>query len=343
MKLSPIFALLTLSAPVIAHAQSADAPDVAATAALPLAPKSAATSDAFVWRFMPSVGSHWTMRSFARATSITKTPAMNGQKSQQFKFVSIQKMTADYDVLNRDALGATTIRLTVREMTNDVTSMADGKNMGSPFPYKADPKAVNGATLTIKQSSDGKVWGVVGMRAFQRKLLQSSGMLDAADIEQVLNAMPTNGDNGMLKSLGQVSGGFPTSPVRVVESWNYNMSLPVGLPVSLAITGTRTLKTLDSDVAVVAESARLGGSSQPQPPVAGATNMPAVYFSRLTGTVSGTTRVQRSSGLPLEATANLSLSGSVSTQTPASEVVSAKTVTVPMDLTTATRVILEPR
>ena len=353
MKISFALALLApLTLPLAAHAQTAavdaNAPDVAAPsvpmlAPIPLAPKTAATSDAFVWRFMPPVGSRWTMRSFVRASSDTKVPAMGANKAESIKFSSMQKLTADYDIISRDTLGATTIRLTLREMSNDMSYVSDGKTTKMPLAAATNTKAVNGATLIIKQASDGKVWGVVGMRAFQRKILQASGSFDAATIDQILDASPMNANNGMFKSFSQMSGGYPVSPIRVGESWNYDVSLPAQFPMALDITGTRTLKKLDADNAFVADSARMDGGSILKMPNVGAVKMPTVDFSRLVGAFNGTTRVQRSSGLPLEATANLSMSGSVSTQMPANANEKSQTITVPMNLTSATRVVLEPR
>ncbi|NEL90734.1 hypothetical protein G3V64_22965, partial [Escherichia coli] len=145
------------------------------------------------------VGSRWTVRSFARSTSNTQTPAMDDEKAHSMKFVFLQKMTADYDVLSRDELGATTIRLTLRDMTNDMTAVIDGKTVKSPLAGKTDPKAVNGATLTIKQSSDGRVWGVVGMRAFQRKIFKASGIGDDATITRMLDANPMTNNSDMIK------------------------------------------------------------------------------------------------------------------------------------------------
>ena len=354
MKFSPVLALLALGAPLAlplnAHAQSMDmdapaasAPvaDTPAVAALPMAPKSAATSDAFVWRFMPPVGSRWTMRSFVRATSLTKTPAMGGQKAHSINVKMIQKMTADYDILSRDALGATTIRLTLRDMTTDATLISDGKTVPSPMAEKADPKAIDGATLTIKQSRDGKVWGVVGMRAFQRKLLEANGM-DKATINKVLDGAPMTENSEMMKSLSTMSGALPTSPVRVGESWSYDVNLPA--PMTLDISGTRTLKSLDSDVAVVVDSASYaGGKSQMKMPKMPGMNGVRVDYSQLTGSVNSISRVQRSSGLPLETTMTQTIQGSISTQMPAMDGAPAQKMTLPMEVTSSARVVLEPR
>ena len=342
MKFSPIFVLLAASAPIIAHAQTEETPAVAASVApLPMAPKTAETADAFVWRFAPPVGSRWTMRSFVRSTSNTQVPAVNGEKAQSMNFKIIQKMTADYDVLSRDEWGATTIRLTLREMENDVTVASDGKSIKSPLA-KPDSRAVDGATLTIKQSREGKVWGVVGMRAFQRKILEASGSLDAATINQVLDANPMTGNNVMMKSMSLMSGTLPTSPVRVSESWNYDVKLPS--PLAFDISGTRTLKSLNPDVAVVADSASYTGD-QAQMKFPKTPQMPgfSIDYSQIKGYVNGVSRVQRSSGLPLESTVNQTIKGSISTQIPATNGAPAQKITVPMDATSSGRVVLEPR
>ena len=347
MKFTPIFALLAACAPVVAHAQTADAPDnTPAVAApmipLPLAPKSAATADAFVWRFAPPVGSRWTVRSFTRATSVANAPLFDGGKPQPVNVNVIEKMTADYDVLSRDALGATTIRMTLREMTLSSTMASANKTVTAPAHETVDPKAVNGATLTIKQSSDGRVWGVVGMRAFQRKIFEASGVGDAATITQMLDANPMTNNSDMMKSLSMVSGTLPTSPVRVSESWSYATTLPA--PLALEITGTRTLKKLDEQFAVVADSATyVGGKAHMSLPNTAQTPDVDINYGNLSGSVTGTSRIERSSGLPLEMTLNQTIKGSVSSQVPATNGKPAQKIDVPIDVTTSTRMVMEPR
>ncbi len=340
MKITPVLALFAfcapIAAPIVAHAQ-AEMP-----AAIPLAPKSAATADAFVWRFAPPVGSRWTMRSFTRAVSVGQVPATKENKAESMKFTMIQKMTADYDVLSRDALGATTIRLTLRDLTQDVTLVSEGKTIKSPLAKNADPTAVNGATLTVKQSSDGRVWGVVGMRAFQRKIFEASGVGDAATINTLLDANPMTKDSEMIKSLSMMVGTLPASPVRLGESWTYNVSLPQ--PLSFDIGGTRTIKALDSEVAVIADNATYtGGKSEMKMPTTPQMGGLSMDFSKLAGVVNGMSRVQRSSGLPLESTSNQTLKGSITTKIPASEGVAAQNLTVPISVVSSARVVLEPR
>ena len=215
------------------------------------------------------------------------------------------------------------------------------KRIESPLA-KPDPRAVNGATLTIKQARDGKIWGVVGMRAFQRKIFEATGLGDAKTIDALLDASPMTANSDMIKSMSMMAGTLPTSPVRLGESWNYNVSLPQ--PLSFEISGTRTLKALDPEVAVIADSASYsGGKSQmkmPAMPEMGSIN---IDYSQLSGSVNGTSRVQRSSGLPLESNINQIITGSISTQRPAMNGAPTQNVTIPMDVTSSARVVLEPR
>lgn len=342
MKISPALSLLALSAPLAlplaARAQTADVP---AVAALPMAPKSAATSDAFVWRFAPPVGSHWTMRSFARSTWLLETPAMEGIKRISITFTTIRKFNADYDVLSRDALGATTIRLTLREMTDDVTSVSDGKPDKKSASDVTDPKAVAGATLIIKQAPNGAVWGVVGARAFQRKVLEVSGLSDKNFIDSMVNTSQTEADQ-VVGSLRLMLGTLPVSPVRLGESWSYPVSPPATSKSEWDINGTRTLKDLDSEIAVVSDSVSFTGDNSGQkPPSKPDVSKRSTDYIKVSVSESGTSRVQRSSGLPLETTRTQTLKGTMSSQTPAGA--GAQNFIVPLDSTSTTRIVLKPR
>ena len=343
MKNLILLSLLAVAAPVTARAQAELPLDEVAPA-----PKSAVTLDAFVWRVQPPVGSRWTMRSFSRATSTTQVPPnsadSDAKSPQKMEFVFIQKMTADYEILSRDAYGATTIRLTFRDMSLDMTSFFNGKKEVLPAAAAPSKKSVDGATLTLKQAPDGRVWNVMGARAFQRRLLEASGISDPAQIEEALKMTDAMGGAKMLKSLSLMSSQLPGPPIRVGESWDYSVDLPAQMPLSLAITGTRTLKKLDTDFAYIADSAQLNGgnSALDLPPMEqnGAIKMD---FGKLTGVVSGTSRVERSSGLTLETTIHQTMSGSVSTKLFDAQGALKTSQTIPLDVKSTARVVLEPR
>ena len=331
MKSSAFLALITICAPFVAHAQDA-APD-----SLPLAPKAAATADAFVWRFAPPVGSRWTMRSFKRTTSVTQMPATNGKKSQQIKFIMTYKMTADYDVLSRDALGATTIRLTLREMTNDLRMIIDGKVTQSPMPEASGAATV----LIVKQAPDGKVWGAIEMHPHQNQASEFGALLDAATINYILDEAPKDGYSP--KSVGPTAGRLPVSIIRLGESWSYKVDSPASLGLTLDVTGTRTLKSLNSTIAVVSNSAQINSSNAPKDDRWPDADNMTFDYNQLTGEINGFTRVQRSSGLPLETTNSLTLSGGVTTKISPERGGETQTWTAPTSLATTTRIVLEPR
>ena len=234
--------------------------------------------------------------------------------------------------------------MTYRSMILDLTSFFDGKKVVLPAADAPLKRSVDGATLTIKQAPDGRIWNVVGARAFQRRLLEASGISDPAQIEEALKMTDAMGGAKMLKSLSLMSSQLPGPPIRVGESWNYEMELPAQMPLALMVTGTRTLKKLDADFAYIADSAQLNGgnSALKLPPMeqSGATK---VNFGKLTGIISGTSRVERSSGLALETTVNQTLGGSVSTQILDAKGAIQHSQTIPLNVKSTARVVLEPR
>ena len=323
MKISPILTLLAVCAPIIAHAQNATTPDVAA---LPMAPASAATSDAFVWRFAPPVGSKWTMRSFMRTTST----------NQDLLMTYTNKLTADYDILSRDALSATTIRVTLRDVTQDRTSTYQGKTTSMAAPKIPASRSINGATLTIKQAPDGKVWGVVGMRAFVRRILKMDSELDTKRSDEILEATVVGSQEEIVKQFNIITGTLPTSPVRVGESWSGDMNVPA--PFGFKVGITRTVKNLGDGVAAITDRASYGAMQEQSKLSAFPSGGRAgTDYSQLNGVIYGVSQVQRSSGLPLESTMYQRIYGSISTQS------AAGTREQPIDTTISTRVVLEPR
>lgn len=336
MKVSAVLALFTVCVPIVAHAQTADTPDVAA---LPMAPPSVATSDAFVWRFAPPVGSRWRMRSFTRTVSRSYNPISDGSVPHEMESIGIRKLTADYDVLSRDSLGATTIRLTLRTMMSDTTVNADGANTKY---WLADPNSVNGTTLTVKQSREGKIWSVIGLRTFQRKILETDSFGDVTMIDTMLDSDPITGSSDMVKSLSRIVGILPTSPIRVGEGWLYNMNLLPSL--SPEVSGTRTIKSLDSQVAVVVDSVTYKGElTRIKPVTLPPSSKRAVNFTHVKGSINSVSRVQRSSGLPLESTTSQTVKGGFLRQISTVDGFPTQYESVPFNVRYSTRTVFELR
>ena len=63
----------------------------------------------------------------------------------------------------------------------------------------------------------------------------------------------------------------------------------------------------------------------------------------LVGSYSGTTRVDRASGLPLETTLNFNFGGDIKMTLTDPATAAPKTVVVPVQMTGATHMVMEPR
>ncbi len=294
---------------------------------------------------MPPVGSRWTMRSFKRLVSIGPDaiegspvivlPEEFADDSRSYKATAIQSVTADYDVLSRDRFGATTIRLTYRKLLDYETFGAVGAEISRTPPGGAE--RIDGATITFKQGPDGRIWNVLDTRGFVRRYLQSNGMTDEKLLRKTLasNHVPSNAE--VAQYVNQQQGNLPVFPVRAGESWQSAILFPTMSTVE--ISGTRTLKTLDSKTAVIASSARFDGND-PQRKLAEVPDANLDY-SQLKGTATGIERVERSSGLALETNLNTALKGRVSALSRGAK--GDKTRTSDINVTSTLRVVLEPR
>ena len=208
------------------------------------------------------------MRWFVRTATVVETPSIHvefdgkTQKSQSGPgkpFVTnsthLQRFTADYDVISRDALGATTIRLTYREMDDDMKSVTAGMRQRPDSSPSANSKAIDGATLTFKQAPDGKIWSVLGARALQRRIWELDGDVSAADLKRLSEANESLLNADWIKLVDRWMGTLPISAVRVGESWTSAMDLSDPLPRPITLSGARTLKSLTPESALVADSA----------------------------------------------------------------------------------------
>ncbi len=336
---------LILCAALAACAAPALAQSDVAVETLPPAPQSAATADALVWKFAPPVGSKWQLRTFSRIRIQQNIPAEGSEPAMKTDATMIQSLIADYDVLSRDQFGASTIRITYRTLKSDVAMKLDGKAVPIPDAQSAHlSKTLDGATYTIKQAPDGVIWGAVGMKAFQRRMLEASGVTDPAEQQQIMELTDSYSSEKALKSLSLMAGKLPPYPVRGGESWTYQASLPAATPIQMDISGKRTLKTLAADSAVIAESARYDGASITLPTrVAGNGPKIVVKMTGMSGNISGTTRIERQSGVPLETTINQVLDGVLNVQISDKTGKIIKSTRVPQKSQVLMRVVLEPR
>ena len=340
MKLSFALAALTVCTflmPIAARAQSP-------MLNLPTPAKSDETADAFVWVIAPEVGSRWQMRTFTRTESMNVVPATNGANASRVESVVIQRLVADYDVLNRDEFGGTNTRITMRDLDLDLTMRVNGQMIAAP---KGDldrmSRAIDGATFTVKQAPNGAIWNVKGLEQMQNRLMRALAGNDPELREQMMSMSKSLfSPDWTRKMMGQKSGTLPAYPIRVGESWAYAVDLPAGLPFRSNITGTRTINLLTTDLAYISDDALYSGLNSSAPIMMG--NKKMVYdMSGLEGGLLGTSRVDRATGLTLESTLAQRLDGAM-TLKQLDLVGNVKYAErLPLNIVTTGRVILEPR
>ena len=323
--------LAALSAPALAQAPLIPLP----------APQVAAASDAFVWKFAPPVGSRWRVRSFSRAREIVALPAMPGVPAERTETNAQSRVNMDYDVVGRDSFGATSIRVTYRQMSSDARTKINGEIVGGETIANAG-KTLDGASFVMKVAPSGQIWNVTGIEAALEKLTRAEAAASPEERAIMQGFNKSLSGEGLQKMMSSLTGAqMPPHPMRVGESWPYQIEMPVGLPIQLRISGTRTLKALDGGIASIAERMTLGGGSMKVVMPDGGTI--GVDMSRLTGAFAGTTRVEASSGLALESQLDHTMSGAMTVTILDAKGAPQHSIKVPIDAKGTTRMVMEPR
>ena len=333
-----------LAVPIAAHAQTEPA-DMTPADAMPLAPQAAPAVDAYRWRFAPPVGSRWTMRTFTRTNVDQKYPASDGEPAHNFKMNGFTNLVADYDVINRDQFGASTIRVTYRRMTESNKVTLDGKLVDSTPAENGIYRGINGISYTLKQAPDGKVWGIDGLNAAQNKLLQAAPGLDSA-ARAALSKLTRSlvSEDSLRKVMSIEADAWPKYPIRAGESWNYAIAMPADFPMQFTINSKRTLKSLDPEIASIGEAATYNdGTFEIALPTGAGGAAIKINIENFRGKFSGYERVQRSSGIALENSTAQSFSGIVTVEAPAIEGAAPVKMRVPTTATSDIRIVMEPR
>ena len=311
MKIFPLFCLASICCltPVSGFAQTE-------TETMPQ-PRVAA--EAFVWRFAPPLGSRWQIRAFERTEITIVTPSNDGTPDAREVAMSSRNIVADYDVLSRDQFGATTARITLRELRFGDGRTENGKMVTfSDDRSQALQKNLQGASFTIKQAPTGEIWGVANTEMVTNRIATVIAPYDfeGAPSAQELQAkaqMMTKfliGADRLRQILGL--GGSPSYPVVTSESWPYAVALPDGFPFAFDLTGTRTLNRLTPGEAFIASNAAYDSATAPIAPVL--KRKDGAFRSdvnSIKATMRGAARIERSSGLTLESTASWRLKSTI--------------------------------
>ena len=272
-------------------------------------PKPRVAADAFMWKFAPPLGSRWQIRSFER-TEIKSAGSLADGTTEARVSTDLTSFVADYDVLSRDQFGATTSRITLREMKFDGSGTINGQTVTtSTDRTMALQKMLQNVSFTVKQAPTGEIWGVAGTEAVANRIATAIAPYELSDAAQAKALqqkaqMMTDfliGPAVLRQILGL--GQSPAYPVVTSESWPYTVPLPAGFPFGFDLTGKRTLNRLTPELAFIASDATYDSSAASVAPVLMRNSGPfSSGFSSAKASVRGAARVERSSGLTLEST-----------------------------------------
>jgi hypothetical protein len=324
------FILALCSLPVAAFAQ--DTPtETPAIAPGPATAPAAKLIGAFDWKLRLQPGQKWQIRTFTRMTqsqefapptpivleegvneTTPKAPEPKLPSSKlppRIEIQSMQRLTLDYEVLAIDKFGASTVRLSYRELLSDTTSSSEGK----PYPDEKTAhqnfavKDLEGASLTVKQAADGTVWNVSGFEALPARILKA---LPNLTTEQKLQAQQFAGqfssDKYWRRFFQSLSGFLPKFPVMVSESWNYEVATPADLPIQLTYQGKRTLNARKDGIAFIQEQANIDSGSFD---IKGGEGSDNVAIRDYKGAITGASQIEEKTGMPLSSNMSYKISG----------------------------------
>ena len=294
--LLPVLASLALAP--LAPAQTMPSDDAATAGVAAVGEGRQLDAQAVVLRVQPAVGARYRVKQFSR--SETRLPRISADYPSG-TVVVITKATLDMEVTGRDALGATTLSMDYRALSVDTagtlinSSSAAEKQTAREQNERLRADFV-GRKVSLKVAPDGQLWSVVGPNVLQSAL--ASDRLNSITSLKTLTQLAGR-VNGQATEIG-ASAFLPAAPLRVGDGWNVNAPYFSLGAFPFAVQGKRTLKGIAGGVALVAESSAL--SIPPQ--------MPAGFLA-MTGTLTGNSRIDIASGLPLEINLTARASGQV--------------------------------
>lgn len=314
------------------------------TGVLLLAVPAAAQDAPFTWKFQPEPGSKWELRMFMNmrtAQKITEPKAKAGADKPATHRVLVnvkQAMTADYNVLSRDASGAYTVEFTYKTFSMSMDMNMDGK----PAPPEAKQvmnatigrlgKSFEGIKLTMKLSPRGEVWNILGLEQMKKKLfgaLPQTGALTEGFARQFYS-------KESMKNLTGLNGQLPTSPLSIGQAYSYTLQLPKGAPLGMDIYGTNTLTAREDGKATFDQQGVFDIDTIDIPLDA---QKKAKISIKMDGTLKGKIVVDEASGLPAESFTNVRYNGETKIPLPGQKEI----MTVPLWANMEQRIVMQPR
>lgn len=320
------------------------------TPEVPTAQSAAQSAREFDWKIRPAVGSRWMMRSFQRTQMNFKMPsATPRQPKMNLAVSSVQRFTADYEVLSRDDMGATTVRLTYREFDSSANTSINGKVVKTPInnPASEINRSFIGAALTMKMAPNGQVWSIQGLDALNRRITAAVGRTSPQSAGAMAQVMGNFLSEKTFKQMySQNIGALPPHPLWVGDKYPYKIDFPFNMGavnIGLKMNGERQLSARKDGIATIKESGTLDmdfGAAQNTNFQSGKTAAPP-FKMKMKGEIKGGSLVDEASGLTREINLDMTLHGNIALPPNARAPKNAPS-SLPLSGRIASRIVMEP-
>ena len=249
-------------------------------------------------------GSRYRMTQTSQTKIVIVTPAMKSQPAQKTEISGTTTNDVDYAVLYNNPDGTMQIRMTYGDMKNNSTFKVNGKMQGTPNTDASNP--LLNQSIEMKLSPEGAVSDVRGIDKIWKKSFAGAKGMTPQMQRQMESGMKKMFGDTFIKSMMQDSGmSFPQNPVRLGQTWYQRVETGGQLP--LIVNLRRTLQSRDNGALTIGENGTLSMGDITKSIAFG----PASMRMAITGTYSGTTVLDETTGFTRSATLSQRFGGTV--------------------------------
>lgn len=212
---------------------------------------------------------------------------------QKITVKQVMGMGYRYEVQSVDNAGTATVKMTYDSIVvRNKTPMGEMEfNSANPEASKATPgteayRAMLGAEFILKLTKAGKVESITGVEEMMGKIVNGMGAMEPAQkaaLEQSLKKMMSN--EAMAETIERAMNIYPTTPVKIGDSWKQQMEVAIGMP--MLVSTTYTLKSITNGVANLDIQSTISNNANAKPMEM--MGMEMAY--NLSGTQKGTMKV----------------------------------------------------
>ena len=244
---------------------------------------------------------------------VTTTESESSQTFQGMDQTTKQTMVQGtlMEVVSVDADGAVRLRYTTESVRVSMETPLGLLEYDSSQPDVAVPQALRpfaltlGAVYLMTMAPDGSLRDVTGGDEMLERMLDGMSFPPGMTKESMREDMRAQfGDDAMATSMAQNFSAFPDSPVAVGDSWTRTARMP-GIPLVMETVSTVTDRARGT-VTLFTEST-LSSDSESVMAMGG---MEQRY--EVSGTSSGTTEIEESTGMHLRMQSEMTIAGTIS-------------------------------